>query len=102
MTSRSDLPFWRTRDGKGRQLVVVDGYTWAWDGTPDLAVGDDVELPGNAFTGGRPYRGTVTRLGSDYLGSIRAITGRCPPTSRLLTFDEIAEQEDDRAYREGR
>lgn len=92
MTSRSEPdrgPFWRERTGNGEQLLIIDDrYTWSWAGEPDLDVGDVVLLPGNPWTRDKPYRGVVTALGSDYLGPVRQVLGRCDPGD-YPTFDQL-------------
>ena len=64
----------RTHDHQGRQIVVLDGrLTYAWSGSPELAIGDTVRVPGPYFDP-YPRNCKVTSLGSSYIGSLVEIT----------------------------
>ena len=56
----------RTHDSLGRQLVVIKGYTYHWEGEP-LEVGDKVLLPGSWWSP-KDWEGHVTSQVSTYKG----------------------------------
>jgi hypothetical protein len=61
-------------EDSGAQIVEVNHrYAYLWRGSEPLAVGDRVEAPGTPFSGFEPWIGTVTNLGSDYLGAMSTL-----------------------------
>lgn len=73
----------RHHDADGRQLVEVGRYSYTWNGDDPLAVGDDVMLPENYVSAARlgpgPWRGTVSALGSTYVGAMSPVLRRAEP-----------------------
>lgn len=66
------------RDSQG-QLVEIGRYAYRWTGTPDLKVGDEVDLPASwvqVAQGASHWTGTVTALGSTYTGQHSTILRR--------------------------
>jgi hypothetical protein len=64
----------------GHQAVTVDGYGYLWQGQPELKVGELVMLPENYISrlknGPGPFAGTVTHLGTTYIGDLSRILRR--------------------------
>lgn len=59
----------------GDQVVEVEGYAYRWRGTPRLAIGDRVVIPGNwLFPNAR--EGAVTDLGTTYKGELSFVVRR--------------------------
>jgi hypothetical protein len=66
-----------TNEVKAQQVIEVEnGMAYRWAGSPPLAVGERVLLPGNWRTGHEPFASTVTALDSDYKGYVKSIIGR--------------------------
>ncbi|MEU9349008.1 hypothetical protein AB0D74_48210 [Streptomyces sp. NPDC048278] len=70
----------------GDQAITVDGYGYRWSGPGTLEVGDRVLLPENYVSAVRhgpgSFLGTVTELGTTYIGTLSTIISRAPSTPR--------------------
>lgn len=75
-------PKFKTHLLNGDQIVVVKGYCYAWKASKEpLQIGEDVIVPSGgvrAMISSLPstYTGTVTALGSSYIGSMSYIIDR--------------------------
>jgi hypothetical protein len=62
------------------QVVEVDGFAYVWHGSLPLILGEAVLLPETWISrirrGPGVFRGTVTRLGSDYAGKLSEVVDR--------------------------
>lgn len=63
-------PF-RTQTEDGHQIVSVGRYSYAWDGSEPLAVGDTVRVPANYVS--EAQTAVVTSLGGEYEGPLRHV-----------------------------
>lgn len=79
---RMSDPNFQTHLPNGDQIVVVEGYSYAWKASKEpLQVGEDVVVPSGGVRAmisslPRTYTGTVTALGSSYIGNLTYVLKR--------------------------
>lgn len=62
----------RLKTDDGSQIVVVNGrYSYAWDGQPELQLGDAVIVEGRSP--GSHFTGVVTDFGTDFKGALKPV-----------------------------